>query len=83
MNDFIESNSPTNSDPLFMAEFVGIDTIVIEKLGDAMTPAIEVEFTPEEAENVGAFTEDAMSEEDAADSVGDAAEVGEAAPAVP
>ena len=83
MNDFIESNRLTNSDPLFMAEFVGIDTIVIEKLGDAMTPGVEVEFTPEEAENAGAFTEDAMSEEDAADSAGDAAELGEAAPAVP
>ncbi len=83
MNNFIEANSLMNSDPLFMAEFVGIETIVIEKLVDAMTPAIEVEFTPEEAESAGAFTEDALSQEEAAASAGDAGEVDEAAPAIP
>ena len=39
-----------------------------EKLDDAMTPGYETEFDPEEAEAAGAFVEDALSEEDAAES---------------
>lgn len=39
-----------------------------EKFVDAMTPGYQTEFDPEEAEAVGAFIEDALSEEDAADS---------------
>jgi hypothetical protein len=38
------------------------------KLTDAMTPGFQVEFDPEEAERVGAFTEDALSEQGAAES---------------
>ncbi len=83
MNDFVESSNSVNPEPLFMAEFVGIDHIVFEKLHDAMTPGAEVEFTPEEAERAGVFAEDALSEEDAADSAGDDAEVPDAAPVVP
>jgi hypothetical protein len=36
-----------------------------EKLADMETPSFEVEFDPEEAEFVGAFAEDALSEQDA------------------
>ena len=39
-----------------------------EKLTDAHTPGCQAEFDPEEAERAGAFVEDALSEEDAADS---------------
>nr|AFR44095.1 DNA processing protein [uncultured bacterium]AFR44336.1 DNA processing protein [uncultured bacterium] len=39
-----------------------------EKLADAMTPGFQVEFDPEEAEKAGAFPEDALSEQDAAES---------------
>ncbi len=39
-----------------------------EKLRDAQTPGFEVEFDPEEAENAGAFEEDALSEADALES---------------
>jgi hypothetical protein len=42
-----------------------------EKLDDAMTPGYQTEFDPEEAETVGAFVEDALSEEDAAESDAD------------
>ena len=45
---------------------------VIDKLHDAQTPGYHAEFDPEEAESAGAFVEDALSEEDALDSVHDA-----------
>lgn len=45
-----------------------------EKLFDATTtPGYEAEFDPEEAEHAGAFTEDALNEQDAAESVEDVA----------
>lgn len=40
-------------------------SVVSEKLFDAFTPALLVEFDPEEATQVGAFVEDALSEEEA------------------
>lgn len=39
-----------------------------EKLTDALTPGYQAEFDPDEAERAGAFTEDALSEQDAAES---------------
>ena len=45
---------------------------VIDKLHDAQTPGYHAEFDPEEAESAGAFVEDALSEDDALDSVHDA-----------
>ncbi len=39
-----------------------------EKLIDALTPGYQVEFDPEEAERAGAFVEDALSEQAAAES---------------
>ena len=39
-----------------------------EKLLDAMTPGYLAEFDPDEAEQAGAFVEDALSEQDAAES---------------
>lgn len=44
------------------------DQVVDEKLNDAMTPTAEIEFTPEEAQMAGAFTEDAISVNDAEES---------------
>jgi hypothetical protein len=43
-------------------------TALAEKLVDALTPALHVEFSPDEASTVGAFIEDALSEEDATQS---------------
>jgi hypothetical protein len=42
-----------------------------EKLSDALTPGYQAEFDPEEAVRVGAFSEDALSEADAAGSSDD------------
>ena len=42
--------------------------IIQEKLLDAETPGFQARFDPLEAEMLGAFTEDALSEEDALDS---------------
>ena len=42
-----------------------------EKLLDAMTPGYQAEFDPDEAEQAGAFVEDALSEQDAAESDSD------------
>ena len=39
-----------------------------EKLTDALTPGYQAEFDPDEAEKAGAFAEDALSEQDAAES---------------
>ena len=44
-----------------------------EKLLDAMTPGYQAEFDPDEAEQAGAFVEDALSEQDAAESGDDLA----------
>ena len=60
MTDMITSdNQPNTSDK---------DSLVKEKLIDAMTPGYQVEFDPEEAELAGAFVEDALSEKDALES---------------
>ena len=45
--------------------------VLYEKLADAMTPGYQAEFDPEEAEQAGAFVEDALSEADAAESDAD------------
>jgi hypothetical protein len=48
-----------------------ISVAVLEKLSDAFTPGYEAEFAPEEATTAGAFAEDALSEQDAAESTVD------------
>ena len=47
------------------------DAALLEKLADALIPGYQAEFDPDEAERVGAFQEDALSEQDALDSVAD------------
>jgi hypothetical protein len=42
--------------------------VLREKLLDAMTPGYQAEFDPDEAEQAGAFVEDALSEQDATES---------------
>jgi hypothetical protein len=53
-----------------------------DKLTDLLVPGYSVEFDPDEAEQAGAFQEDALSEQDAAEScldlVDDAAAFGNA-----
>ena len=38
--------------------------VLQEKLADAEVPGAQIEFDPDEAEKVGAFIEDALSEQD-------------------
>jgi hypothetical protein len=45
------------------------------KLADALTPGVRAELDPDEAERAGAFVEDALSEQDAAESFIDLVEV--------
>lgn len=45
-----------------------IKEIIQEKLLDAEIPGFQAEFYPLEAERLGAFTEDALSEQDALES---------------
>jgi hypothetical protein len=45
-----------------------------DKLADAQTPGYRAEFDPEEAAIAGAFVEDALSEQEAADSSVDLAD---------
>ena len=42
--------------------------VIAQKLFDAQTPGFQAEFDPDEAELLGAFKEDALSETDALDS---------------
>lgn len=49
--------------------------VLYEKLADAMTPGYRVEFDPDEADRVGAFVEDALSEQDAAEGTEDLIEI--------
>ena len=44
------------------------DQVIQEKLLDAEIPGFQAEFDPLEAERLGAFEEDALSEQDALDS---------------
>ena len=46
-----------------------IDQVIKEKLLDAETPGFEAEFSPDEADSLGAFEETALTEKDALDSV--------------
>lgn len=48
-----------------------MDEVIDEKLSDMETPGFEAEFNAAEAERIGAFEEDALSEQDAVDSTMD------------
>lgn len=55
------------------AEQLAAVDAVHDKFQDVLTPGYAVAFDPEEAEQAGAFVEEALSEHDAAASVDDAA----------
>lgn len=63
-------NEQTNDQATFDDEGNAIDAIK-EKMADLSTPGYQAEFDPIEAEQVGAFIEDAFSENDALDSTAD------------
>ena len=78
MNEAI-TNTTAQDEPLAVLPPVDDDAAgreaVREKMADALTPGFQVEFDPDEAERVGAFVEDALSEQDAAESGDDLVEV--------
>ncbi|MBI8082666.1 conjugal transfer protein TraD, partial [Pseudomonas aeruginosa] len=70
MNEQTTTNTAAHDEPLAVLPPVDDDAAgreaVREKMADALTPGFQVEFDPDEAERVGAFVEDALSEQDAA-----------------
>lgn len=66
------NNTAENTDVQYLT---GTSASVRAKLADMTVPGFVAEFTPEEAELAGAFTEDALSLRDAYDSASDAEEL--------
>ena len=62
MSETEDSNDSTDD-----LEIMG--QVIKEKLLDAETPGFEVEFSPDEADSLGAFEETALTEKEAMDSV--------------
>ncbi|APO97608.1 MULTISPECIES: conjugal transfer protein TraD [Pseudomonadota] len=79
MTEQTTTNTAAQDEPLAVLPPVDDDAAgreaVREKMADALTPGFQVEFDPDEAERVGAFVEDALSEQDAAASGDDLVEV--------
>lgn len=79
MNKQTTTNTAAHDEPLAVLRPVDDAAAgreaVREKMADALTPGFQVEFDPDEAERVGAFVEDALSEQDAAASGDDLVEV--------
>lgn len=65
-------NHETNDN---MADLVPDGDAISDKLADALTPGYQAEFDPDEAERAGAFIEDALTEQDAAESGDDLADL--------
>lgn len=63
-------NSQNKDDHKIFDARVNADSVLQEKLDDGMTLRIAIEFDPDEAERLGAFVEDALSEHDAVASEG-------------
>jgi hypothetical protein len=61
-------NTQDNIDDSTIDDKATSDAALREKLTDALILGYQAEFDPEEAEKVGAFQEDALSEQDALDS---------------
>lgn len=61
--------------PVLEADLKITDSVIDEKLRDMETPGFQAEFDPQEAERLGAFEEDALSEQDALDSTMDQLQV--------
>jgi len=64
-------NTPEDKSEISNDDSATQDQVIEQKLFDAEIPGFEAEFDPLEAEKLGAFTEDALSEQDAKDSCGD------------
>lgn len=76
-----DPKNPTNTDATTelppVDDYANATEALREKMADALTPGFQVELDPDEAERVGAFVEDALSEQDAQESTEDLAELDE------
>lgn len=61
----------TNPEAAILDDLTNAADAIREKMIDALTPGYQAEFDPDEAERVGAFVEDALSEQDALESDAD------------
>uniref|UniRef100_A0ABX1PPL4 Conjugal transfer protein TraD n=1 Tax=Aromatoleum anaerobium TaxID=182180 RepID=A0ABX1PPL4_9RHOO len=61
----------TNPEAAILDDLTNATDAIREKMIDALTPGYQAEFDPDEAERVGAFVEDALSEQDALESDAD------------
>ena len=68
-----QTNTDTTAELPPVDDYATATEALREKLTDAQTPGYQAEFDPEEAERAGAFVEDALSEQDAAESGDDLA----------
>ena len=68
-----QTNTDTTAELPPVDDYASATEALREKLTDAQTPGYQAEFDPEEAERAGAFVEDALSEQDAAESGDDLA----------
>ena len=60
-----------SNDSILIDESAQAKQALIEKLGNLSVPGFQVTFYPDEAEKLGAFKEDALSETDAMESTAD------------
>lgn len=67
------ANRYTNDEFLLFDDETNAAEVLQDKLADAEIPGAQIEFDPDEAEKLGAFVEDALSEEDALDASPDLA----------
>jgi hypothetical protein len=62
------ANGSDDDEFLILNDQVNSAEVLQEKLADAEIPGAQIEFDPDEAEKVGAFLEDALSEQDVLES---------------
>ena len=68
MNNFADDDTKSDIPDTGLNDREMRRQLIAQKLVDAQTPGFQAEFDPEEAELLGAFTEDALNETDALDS---------------
>ena len=79
----MKKNHKNHTNPDATAELPSVDDYanateaLSEKMVDALTPGFQVELDPDEAARMGAFVEDALSDQDAQESTEDLAELNE------
>jgi hypothetical protein len=61
-------NTKDNVTSIQIVKEIPEDAALQDKLSDALVPGFQAEFDPYEADKVGAFVEDALSEQDALES---------------